>query len=314
MKIIALFPIKNDRWILDTTIPQLKLFADEILCLDGGSTDGTIETLRSYGVMVKDQDQSNLNYSSWRQELLDWGRERGGTHFIWLDSDEAFTTNLLSTFRDEVAKLKPGQKLVLRWLCLWKDPRMYREDASVWGHLYKDFVFCDDGKAAFGNVRLHEGRTPGENNTETWVKLPTEKGAVLHYQFVPFERFQVKQAYQRCRELVIGNDPRRINLRYAETLDTTEELCKDLPPEWIAGVGNLNNINITPPGWFFEGIFNYFKEKGISFFESVQIWHIPELHEKFLRSIGREPRIKTYPKWIIKLNKIKNFLRERLLK
>ncbi len=64
MKIIALFPVKNEKWILTTTIPQLKKFCDEILCVDGGSTDGTKEYLVSEGAIVRDQDKTNLNYSS----------------------------------------------------------------------------------------------------------------------------------------------------------------------------------------------------------------------------------------------------------
>lgn len=310
MKIIALFPIKNDCWILDTTLPQLKKFVDEICCLDGGSTDGTIEKLKSYGVIVKNQDQTNLNYSSWRQELLDWGRERGGTHFVWLDSDEAFTTNLLPIFKDEIGKLKPGQKLVLQWLCLWKNSRVYRDDSSVWSNLYKDFVFCDDGRSIFENIRLHEGRTPGENNENTWVKLPVEKGAVLHFQFVPFERFQVKQAYQRCRELIIGNNPRRINLRYAETLNENDVSCREIPTRWIEGINNLDTILSTPPGWFLDGINEFFDKKGILLFEPLQIWHIPELHEKFKREVGREPVAKRYPGLIILANNFKNRLKK----
>ncbi len=312
MKIIALFPIKNDRWILDTTIPQLKKFVDEICCLDGGSMDGTIEVLKSYGVLVKQQDQTNLNYSSWRQELLDWGRERGGTHFVWLDSDEAFTSNLMPIFTTEILKLKPGQKLVLQWLCLWKNPRRYRHDRSIWSDLHKDFVFCDDGKSAFENVRLHEGRTPGKNNESTLIKLPVEKGAVLHFQFVPFERFQAKQAYQRCRELILGGSPRRINLRYAETLDNNEVAFKDIPHDWLEGMANLESIPSTQPGWFIDEIYKFFSEKGILTFETLEIWHVPELYKKFKEEIGREPRVKKYSRLVVVANTYKNKLRKIL--
>lgn len=314
MKIIALFPIKNDRWILDIVIPQLKRFADEILVLDGGSTDGTIETLRSYGVEVKDQDQSNMNYSSWRQELLDWGRERGGTHFIWLDADEAFTTNFLPIFRDEIAKLKPGQKLAMQWLCLWKSPYVYREDSSVWSNLYKDFVFCDDGKAVFESIKLHEGRTPGPNNEETWVRLPLEKGGVLHFQFVPFQRFQIKQAFMKCRELVMNSaTPRRLNYKYSETLDTKKARTKPIPEAWLEGITGMDKIEDTANTSYDKQIMRYFDEKGIEFFEPMQIWHIKKYADMFISKIGRKPRPQVYPAiviWTAKMRaKIKKALR-----
>lgn len=314
MKIIALFPIKNDRWILDTTIPQLKLFSDEILCLDGGSTDDTKKILEQHGVIVKDQDQSNLNYSHWRQELLDWGRERGGTHFVWLDSDEAFTTNFLPSFKQEIEKLKPGQKLSMQWLCLWKSPYVYREDTSVWSNLYKDFIFCDDGVSNFGDTKIHEGRTPGSNTPETIVTIPPEKGAVLHFQFVPFDRFQVKQAYQRCRELTLGNNPKKINLRYSETLDTNKAKCREIPKSWTEGIHKLETIGSTAPGWFTDGIYDYFKAKGVQFFEPVQIWHIKEFYDKFVSETGRKPKIKTYHPLLVWINGIKNKIKNKLRK
>lgn len=309
MKIIALFPIKNERWILDTTIPQLKLFADEILCLDGGSTDGTIETLRSYGVEVRDQDQTIVNYSHWRQTLLDWGRSRGGTHFVWLDSDEAFTTNFLTTFRDELAKMKPGQKLALQWLCLWKNPREYRDDSSIWSNLFKDFVFCDDGVSVFGDTQLHEGRTPGSNAPEFWIKLPKEQGAVLHYQFVPFQRFQTKQAFQRCRELTLGRgSARRINHRYEPTLDDKNAKTVTIPESWIHGIQKLDSIEDNPHDWYDQGILNFFNTKGIETFEPLQIWHIKKYRDMFIEKMKRAPRSKTYGKFIVGLNSIKNKL------
>ena len=307
MKIIALFPIKNDAWILPVTMPQLKLFADEILCMDGGSTDGTQELLKSYGALVKDQDQTNLNYSSWRQDLLNWGRERGGTHFIWLDSDEAFTTNLLPIFKEEISKLKPGQKLVMKWLCLWKNPREYRNDNSIWSNLYKDFVFCDDGVSSFGTTKLHESRTPGENNESTMITIPVEKGAVLHFQFVTPMRFQIKQVFQRCREHVLKTaSPRRLNYKYNDTFDDNDAKTLPIPNNWISGIQGMDDIKDTDEAWYNTEILKYFEKYSIEFFEPLQIWHIKKYHDLFVKKIGREPKPETYPSIIIYLNSLKN--------
>ncbi len=312
MKIIALFPIKNDAWILPVTIPQLKLFADEILCMDGGSTDGTQELLKSYGALVKDQDQTDLNYSSWRQQLLDWGRERGGTHFIWLDSDEAFTTNLLPTFKEELSKMKPGQKLVMKWLCLWKSGRHYRDDSSVWSHLYKDFVFCDDGVSNFGTTKLHESRTPGENNEHTMIRIPEEQGAVLHFQFVTPMRFQIKQVFQRCREYVLGTgSARRLNYKYSDTFDDPHAITIPIPDNWIEGIQEIDTIKDTDDAWYNTEILKYFEKYGIEFFEPLQLWHIKKYHDLFTKKMGRNPKVKTYPKLIIIMNSLKNKILKR---
>jgi hypothetical protein len=256
--------------------------------------------------MVKDQDQSNLNYSSWRQELLDWGRERGGTHFVWLDADEAFTSNFLPNFKKEILKLKPGQKLVMKWLCLWKSAYVERTDPCIWSNLYKDFIFCDDNVSMFGTTKLHEGRTPGENNATTWVTLPEERGAVLHFQFVAFNRFQIKQVFQRCREYELGHgSARRINYRYLETLDTDNVTVSKIPNEWLTNISNLGTIEDSDISWYNTEIINYFNKKGITFFEPLQIWHIKKYRDMFIQQIGREPRPKTYSKIVIALNTFK---------
>jgi len=285
-------PVKNETWILRTTIPQLKLFADEILALYTPSTDDTAEVLNSFGVLIKEQPYYPINYSLWRQMLLDWGRERGGTHFIWLDADEAFTTNMLGEFRNHVSSLKPGQKLLLQWLCLWKNARHYREDDSVWSGLYKDFVFCDDGTSGFvGGSDLHEGRTPGSSSAERCVKLPLEKGAVLHFQFVPFDRFQMKQAFIRCLDYSVGKfSPGEINAKYAITLDDGKAQCMDIPLEWLKGIKGIDELKNIGVGGHYESLKGLFKEKGIRFFEPMQIWHIKQLREEFINTVGREPK------------------------
>lgn len=306
MKIIALMPVKNDAWILKTTIPQLKRFSDEILCLDGYSEDNTVDLLRSMGVKVRFQKDKEINYSKWRNELLNWGRSEGGTHFIWLDADEAFTTNFLDNYKDILSSMKEGEKISMQWLCLWKDYRVYRDDKSIWSNLYKDFIFCDDKISTFNNTTLHEGRTPNSHSNK-WIKIPLIKGSVLHFQFVPFKKFQMKQAFQRCREYVLNTGKaRRINNKYSETLDENNVKTKQIPKEWLLGINIDDDINNLDDIYYKKSIINFFNEKGVEFFENLDIWHIPELKQLFIKELQRDPKIKKYPYFLIYLNNLKN--------
>lgn len=312
MKIIALFPVRNEAWILPTTIPQIKKFADEIICVDGGSTDDTVKILESLGVKVKPQDEKNTNFSSWRRQLLNWGRELGGTHFLWVDADECPTTNFLAHYKEEIAKMKPGQKITMQWIALWKDPKKYRDDNSIWSNLYKDFIYCDDGIANFADVAIHEGRTPGTNEGMC-IQIPPETGAILHFQGVPFARSQAKQVFQRCRELDMGTgSAQRINHKYSETLDDPHAEVTDVPSEWIEGIYLPESLKTGDAEYYMERIKDLFKKNGVEYFEPLQIWHIEELHNMFVEKMGREPKVKTYPKIIVLLNtwknKIKNIL------
>jgi hypothetical protein len=296
MKTIALMLVRNEDWILRTTLPQLRRFVDEIIALDGHSEDRTPALIQESGGIVISQDSDYVNYSRWRQTLLEKARERGGTHLVWLDADEAFTSNFLATFRQRLAAMRPGDKLGLDWLCLWKDPRQMRNDDSIWSHLIKDFVFCDDGRSAFSAADLHEGRTPGPNRPATIVRIPRPQGAVLHFQFVPFEHFQMKQAFLRCLEWIMQKGRAwQINEKYAATLDDPSARCVPLPPEWIEGLRGLDDLRAIGSRFYGRLVATYFEQHGPAFFEPLQIWHIPELREAFRQAVGREPHVPPPP-------------------
>jgi glycosyltransferase involved in cell wall biosynthesis len=97
MKIIALMLVKNEGWILKSTLPSLFNFVDHLIVLDGGSTDDTVEIVESFGGVVMHQTSQRVTFSDWRQVLLDAGRAQGGTHFVFLDADEALISLILSS-------------------------------------------------------------------------------------------------------------------------------------------------------------------------------------------------------------------------
>jgi glycosyltransferase involved in cell wall biosynthesis len=291
MKIVALLPVKNETWILPTTLPQLKRFVDHIIMLDGQSTDRTREIAQEHGAQILLQDNRTVNFASWRQTLLEAGRQAGGTHFVWLDADEAFTTNFLASFRNRLASMKPGQKLVLDWLCLWKDPTQVRADSSIWNINPKDFVFCDDHLSQYPlDQQLHESRTPSSTVKEPFIRIPREEGAVLHFQFVPFKRFLMKQAYMRCQERSMRTaEPRQINMKYFIARDKDHVLCRLVPAAWLAGLNHLERLKVENADWHYSEIQKYFVADGIEFYEPLDIWHIPELENLFVTQTGREP-------------------------
>jgi glycosyltransferase involved in cell wall biosynthesis len=292
MKVIALLPVRNERWILSAYLSSVKPIVDEIIALDDKSSDGSEDYLASNGVRVEHFECHLGPYpeSLRQQKLLEYGRSEGGTHFVWLDADEALTAPFLSNAREQLSRMRPGDKIVLQWLALWKSIYVYRDDSSVWSNNYKDFIVCDHPSHGFREQFIHCGRTPGPTNEDNTIRLAPDKGAVLHFQFVPWHRFQVKQAYYRCLELVHGHQsPEEINSVYSITFDTAEEGFKEVPPAWLNGIAIPSDISHLPPAWHLDEILSWFDEYGITYFESLQIWHIPELRAEFLTRVGREP-------------------------
>lgn len=293
MKIIALIPFKNEEWILPTCLASLKNVCDDIICIDDNSTDNSKKIALSFGCKVYDNDKLvNVGWSEHyiRENLLKLGRESNGTHFICLDADEALTAQFSINARKILNNLKPGQKLTMQWLALWKSLNHYRDDRSVWSNNYKDFIVCDDQKISYPYQWLHVGRTPGINNDETLLRLNMKFGGVMHYQFSNWNNFQIKQCYLRCAELIKKpNLHTQINQQYSITLDDPNALVTEMPEEWYKNYPLPDIFNIVKD-WRFERINSYFEEYGPEYFEKLNIWHLNELRQIFINKVGREPR------------------------
>ncbi len=296
MKLIALLPVKNEEWILPAYLSTVVPVVDEIVALDDGSSDASVHLLREAGAHVRASGavaKSGWPENSIRSSLLTIGRERGGTHFLCLDADEALTCPAVKCIRSEIAELAPGQKLAMQWLALWKDPFVYRDDSSVWSNNFKDFAFADSpdlitnprSEREFGVYRTH-----GANVAKDWRRMPVGSGAVLHFQFVPWQRFQAKQAWYRCAELIASPDgARRINRMYAPTLDDSNAVTTALPSEWHDGISIADRLNELGPAWQLAETLKLFDEHGSEYFEPVEIWQVPELRERFVADVGRQP-------------------------
>ena len=308
MKVIALLPFRNEEWCLPSYLHNTTKIVDEIIAIDDGSIDNSAKILEDAGAKVYSSEKLIKFNSGWsegsiRAELLKLGREAGGTHFVCLDADETFTNPLVENFQELIPQLQPGEKMSLQWLALWKSYSSYRHDATVWSNNWKDFVVCDDPSLSYNhNQHMHVGRTPvsvSDINNESWRRLENEHGAVMHFQFSAYNNFQLKQCWLRCSELI--QEPHNfqgINIKYSITLLEQNVGLEEMPKSWYDGIV-LPKVENFDPEWkdssfvradLLPGIYKYFEDYGVEFFENLNIWHVPQLRNYFNKQTGRMPR------------------------
>ena len=302
MKIITLIPFRNEEHFLKTAIPSVYEISDEIVCINDKSTDNSKNVAIDLGAKVFDNTVKNEFGSienDVRNSLLMLGREHKGTHFIFLDADEALSSNFKNNL--EVLKdLKPGDSLELLWLAIWKSLDRYKVDRSVWSSNYKDFIYFDDTKLKFEQKTFknpdykkfdiawptHPPRTPGTNK----IRMGIDTGAVLHYQFSNWESFQLKQCWYRCSEFIQSNgtNHKQINDKYKITLEEDGIITNILNkfktkkiPNYIYDDINLPDIEkiYSQSAWRLNQIENWFKEFGKEYFLELDIWHLQSIND-----------------------------------
>ena len=295
MKVIALLPVKNEEWCLPAYLHNTLKVVDEIIAIDDGSTDDSVKILEYAGAKVYSSEKLRNFNSGWsegsiRAELLKLGREAGGTHFVCLDADESFSNNFVEISKKSISQLRPGEKIAMQWLALWKSYTHYRHDSTVWSNNWKDFIVADSPELTYNSKQhMHLGRTPlgnHESGKSHWISYPPNYAAVMHFQFSVYNNFQLKQCWLRCSELI--QEPGTegaINAKYSITLLDQGVGLQEMPKEWYNNVP-FPTVDNFDSEWnedkflrkdLLPGIMKYFDDYGADYFRGLDIWHIPQL-------------------------------------
>jgi len=308
MKLIALYGVLQDKLninLLKISIASLYNTVDEVIILfdtPNNKNDRSLKYFNKKKISIYFSNRKKKTTNSPVAEVLKLGRQHKGTHFIFLDSDEAFTYPLMKNIRKYVSNMKPGEKLVMDWISMWKKFDYYRCDKkSIWSNLSKDFVYCDNLKDKFLNSYLYYSRTPGKLNNN-FKHLSREEGAVMHFQFVNWKYYQSKQAwYMLCHSAIsnkkndIDNKNKSlaaINRTHFFTYFENYPSTKKIKFMWQKHINNKffkekNKNNII----YWEKKFSlFFKKHDIAKYEQLNIWHISFLKKLFINKIKRNPK------------------------
>jgi len=282
-KIVGLIPARNEKHIIAQCLKALSLFTDAIVYLDDASTDETPQIVESLArecriERIIRKDKWHRDEPGDRNMLLQAGREIGGTHFIVIDADEILTSNFLinNSLKKIIRALRPGDRIALNWIQLWRSINQYRFDNSVWTWNYKEVIFCDDEKCSYASEFIHTPRIPTNLNGKIY-KIEGYKSGLLHFQFVNWNNLLVKQAWYRCLERIMNPQKSisEINNCYAPSKDEKNLRLAPAPDDWLKGYPFFDQkIYDLPQTWNKEQIQDWLHTYGKEYFAGLDIWDV----------------------------------------
>ena len=307
MKIISLVPVGyKESYSLYACLESLKPISDEIIVLYDGDIDKDDISVKfsekfTDKIYFNKHNIYNFNSSKLRNKLLSLGRKHDGTHYIFLDADEAFSNNFIKYGRKLISKLERGQKYFMKWVSMWKSYNYYRSDnKSIWSPKFKDFIVCDDFISNFNeDIKFHESRTFGSNDSAKYIN--EDKGYVLHYQFSNWDNFLNKQSYYMLREIynIKKETISQINRKYFFSFFEFNPQVKEVSKNDYEHL-NLDNlkkiVSYNHNNYWKKILYDFLKNKDLKKISNLNIWNSKICFEFYLKEVKKKPNLNFFEK------------------
>lgn len=135
MSLTIITPVLNEAALLPLFLASAAAYADEIIIVDGGSTDGSLELLAQYQkklpIRLYHRRQSGLPYADWNQpEVRNFMLEQAtGDWIANLDADEIFDDRIIEAL-PALMKQKETDVFQFPFVNFWRDPWTVRVNAE----------------------------------------------------------------------------------------------------------------------------------------------------------------------------------------
>lgn len=315
MKVIVIAPILNEAWILPYVLKNFSSFADHIIVADQRSIDTTKEICATFPKVTCITNPYDGYTNEVRFMLLDEARRipGEGNLIVQLDADEFIHPSFVEEIK-VVAKNYNEKKSIAfssEWLQMYNTNTTYRVD-GVWKNNFKAFAFIDYKDVDYNRNYItneHISRIP---DIQKLYKLKTP---ILHVQYLARKRCELKQAVYMCTERTKAINPRKTNNRYSIAKFRDDIPVITLEKQFYEGIDLPHDEDYrTYDSTKLETILSFFDAHGSLYFEPLEIWHISELQERFIKDNKRLPtKIQVFPKWLILLNNLRNKLKYKLI-
>ena len=185
---------KNEEDVIQACIQSAKVYADEIIVMDTGSTDHTVDLAKQSGADVKTMKWNN-DFSEIRNQMIDSSQN---PYILMLDADEVILPNQEKKFSEAIHRLKSAPNCIAQVVMI-----SYMEDEE-------QSISCisrmfNNSPSIRYEGRIHEQIISSDLSLESF----NSRIEVVHHGYVP-ERMENKNKFQRNIDLLtsaIKSDP-----------------------------------------------------------------------------------------------------------
>lgn len=214
MKLVAMLRVKNEEKIIGKCLTKLSELVDEIVVVDNGSTDSTLQIIERFEKVTKVVHTKGYHQGRDHRLALQEVNKLKPDWVIWIDADEVFEE---ATNKVEFEKYMSNQtisKVDFRLFHLWKSKYSFRVDGnwakytsnpqrSMWRH---------SSKAFFADEIVHGGGIQGVEG-----KSVTSIYRIKHYGYVDPKKVEKKnKMYKKLIKTKYGHktmDTNEVNLK-----------------------------------------------------------------------------------------------------
>lgn len=180
MKLSLCLAVYNEEKFLHYALDSAAEWADEVIVVDGGSSDRTVEIAKSYGKKVRVIETDNpIIFHKNKQKAIEAAK---GEWILQLDADEAVSKEL----KDEIQRilLHPEGVKVAYWIP--------RKNYFLGRFLTKGGVYPDKTIRLYKNGVAHFPCKTVHENVEIKGEVGELKNDLLHYADPDFDRYLVR--------------------------------------------------------------------------------------------------------------------------
>lgn len=133
MKLVAILRVKDEILCIRECLSKLSSLADEIVILDNGSTDGTLEALGEFNKIVKILHTEGYHEGRDKCLLLEEAKKRNPDWILWIDGDEVFEKHFTRLIIEQYMNSKYN-KILFKLCHLWLSKEYYRIDGPLFAY------------------------------------------------------------------------------------------------------------------------------------------------------------------------------------